>query len=101
MNILGFLILASTWTFTLRSVKYLVLHKGGQAVSVVTYTPLGFNRIMKVDLPNISCQQTRGASRVQLPLKIKNRMWHYMLDMRGEFRNAQLFDSTAGLYRGF
>ncbi|KAG6464908.1 transmembrane protein 223 [Manduca sexta] len=87
------------WMYTLRSVRFLVLNKGGKHITLVTYTPFGTNRMMKVPLTDVCCKEGRTAARVQLPLKVKNRMMHYMLDMRGEFKNPLLFDCTAGLFR--
>lgn len=98
---LGYGLLFLAWTFTLRSVRYLVLHKGGKDVSLVTYTPFGPNRIMKVPLTDISAHESRITAKSQLPLKVKNRWLFYMLDMRGEFKNPQLYDYTAGLRRNF
>ncbi|XP_028029126.1 transmembrane protein 223 [Bombyx mandarina] len=91
--------LTMIWMYTLRSVRYLVLHKGGKHVSLVTYAPFGRNRSMKVPIEDICCQERRTVAKVQLPLKVRNRMMHYMLDMRGEFKNPLLFDCTAGLLR--
>ncbi|KAF9414815.1 hypothetical protein HW555_007395 [Spodoptera exigua] len=87
------------WMYTLRSVRYLILNKGGKQLTFVTYTPFGKNRMMTVPLENVCCKESRNVAKVQLPLKIKNRWMHYMLDMRGEFKNPLLFDSTAGLLR--
>ncbi|GAB0100728.1 Transmembrane protein 223 [Sergentomyia squamirostris] len=96
----GWGILAMSWMYTLRSVRYLVLRKGGQNVSLVTYTPMGVgNRIMDVPLTCISAQESRGAARVHLPLKVKNRAFYYILDKKGTFPNEKLFDYTAGLRR--
>ncbi|XP_050666409.1 transmembrane protein 223 [Leptidea sinapis] len=91
--------LAMIWMYTLRSVRFLILNKGGKHLTFVTYTPLGENRIMKVPLECVCCKEDRMFAKVQLPLKVKNRVMHYMLDMRGEFKNPLLFDSTAGLAR--
>uniref|UniRef100_A0A2H1VFB4 SFRICE_005664 n=1 Tax=Spodoptera frugiperda TaxID=7108 RepID=A0A2H1VFB4_SPOFR len=87
------------WMYTLRSVRYLILNKGGRQLTFVTYTPFGRNRMMTVPIENVCCKESRNIAKVQLPLKIKNRWMHYMLDMRGEFKNPLLFDSTAGLLR--
>lgn len=89
------------WMYTLRSVRYLILNKGGKHLTIVSYTPYGKNRMLKVPLENVCCKETRNAAKVQLPLKIKNKLMHYMLDMRGEFKNGLLFDCTAGLKRKF
>lgn len=87
--------------FTLRSVRYLVLRKGGGEITFVTYTPLGQNRMLTVPLSDISCKQTRSSAQSQLPIKVKNRYLHYILDMKGEFKNTELFDHTAGLRRSW
>lgn len=87
--------------FTLRSVRYLILHKGGKEVSLITNTPFGVDRTVKVPLAVISAQESRISARNQLPLKVKDRWLFYMLDMRGEFKNVKLYDYTAGLKRSF
>ncbi|KAK5640431.1 hypothetical protein RI129_011242 [Pyrocoelia pectoralis] len=97
--LLGYGILSISWMYTLRSVRYLVLHKGGGKVTFVTYTPYGVNRMMTVGLENVSSQQTRQSATTQLPIKVKNRFMYYILDMKGEFKNGPLFDYTAGLKR--
>ncbi|XP_001361739.2 transmembrane protein 223 [Drosophila pseudoobscura] len=97
--LIGYGILFAVWMFTLRSVRFLILRKGGQSISFVTYGPFNRNRIMTVPLKCISAQESREMARVQLPIKVKDRTLYYVLDMRGEFRNPQLFDYTAGLKR--
>ncbi|XP_011552136.2 transmembrane protein 223 [Plutella xylostella] len=87
------------WMYTLKSVRFLILNKGGKHVTFVTYSPFGQNRMMKVPLENVCCKESRATAKVQLPIKVKNTWMHYMLDMRGEFKNPTLFDSTAGLFR--
>lgn len=86
---------------TLRSVKYIILRKGGQSVTVVTHAPFGENRLLTLGLENLSCKQMRTEAKAQLPIKIKGHKLHYLLDMRGEFRHPELFDSTCGLSRTF
>lgn len=85
--------------FTLRSVRFLILRKGGLDVTLVTYGPFGKNRIMTVPLKSISAQQPREIAEVLLPLKVRNRSLFYVLDMKGEFKNTELYDYTAGLHR--
>ncbi|XP_052860104.1 transmembrane protein 223 [Anopheles cruzii] len=96
---IGYGVLFASWMFTLRSVRYLVLRKGGDLVSVVTYAPFGTNRIMDVPLKYVSAQESREAARVTVPIKIKNRALFYVLDMRGEFMNTKLYDYTVGMAR--
>ncbi|XP_044252616.1 transmembrane protein 223 [Tribolium madens] len=97
--IIGYGILTITWMYTLRSVRYLILHQGGQNLSFVTYTPFMKNRIFTVSLKNVNCKESRSVAVSQLPLKVKGHYLHYILDMRGEFKNPTLFDHTAGLRR--
>lgn len=85
--------------FSLKSVRYLILRKGGDAITFVTYGPFNKNRMMTVNLKYISCKDTRGSARTYLPIKVKNQFLHYILDMKGEFKNTKLFDYTAGLKR--
>ncbi|XP_055529260.1 transmembrane protein 223 [Wyeomyia smithii] len=99
--VIGYGILFATWTFTLRSVRFLVLRKGGKNVSVVTYTPFGKNRIMDVPLNCISAQESREAARVTIPIKIRNKSLFYMLDKKGEFTNTRLYDYTVGMRRNW
>lgn len=87
--------------FTLRSVRYLVALKNGKDVSIVTYTPFGKNRIIDVPIKCISAQESRATAKTYLPLKIKNKSFYYILDMKGEFRNTKLFDQSIGLSRKF
>ncbi|XP_047534790.1 transmembrane protein 223 [Vanessa atalanta] len=91
--------LAMIWMYTLKSVRLLILNKGGRHLTFVTYAPFGSNRIMKVPIEFVCCKDNRKSAKVQLPLKVKNTFMHYMLDMRGEFKNPLLFDCTAGLKR--
>ncbi|XP_055379924.1 transmembrane protein 223 [Condylostylus longicornis] len=97
--LIGYGVLTAAWLFTLRSVRFLVLKKGGKSISLVTYSPFGENRIMTVPLNCVSAETSRESAKVQLPLKIKNRKLFYILDMRGEFTNPRLFDYTVGLKR--
>lgn len=87
--------------YTLRSVRYLILNKGGQKCSFVTYTPFGENRIMTLGLENTSCTSSRHHSPSYIPIKVKGHFFHYLLDTKGEFKNTKLFDNTVGLKRKF
>ncbi|XP_055859145.1 transmembrane protein 223 [Episyrphus balteatus] len=97
--LIGYGILAVAWMYTLRSVRFLVLRKGGKELSFVTYGPFNKNRIITVPMNCVTAMESRGTARVQLPIKIKNKSFFYILDMRGEFKNTKLFDYTAGLSR--
>ncbi|PSN52737.1 hypothetical protein C0J52_06152 [Blattella germanica] len=97
--LVGYGILTAAWLFTLKSVRYLILRKGGDKLTFITYTPFGKNRMTTVDLNKVSSQETRQNAKVQLPIKVKDHRLYYVLDMKGDFKNPKLFDSTAGLKR--
>lgn len=97
--LIGYLSILLGWTFTLRSVRYLVMRKDGKTLSLVCYTPFGKNRIMDVPIKNISVSESRTSSRAYLPLKVKGTRFYYLLDMKGEFKNTRLFDNVIALNR--
>lgn len=96
---IGFGVLSICWLYTLRSVRYLILRKGGSTISFVSYGPLGTNRIRTVPIHCISGVETREASGSSLALKVKNISWFYLLDVRGEYRQAQIFDNLVNVRR--
>lgn len=97
----GYGVIFITWTFTIRSVRYLIALKNGTEVALVTYTPFGNNRIMNVPIRCISAQESRQTAKVYLPLKVKGSRLFYILDMKGEFKNTRLYDTQIGLRRKF
>lgn len=98
-DISGFGILAFVWTFTLRNVRYLVMRKGGATVSFVTYGPFGTNRITDVPLRFVSAVQSRDIGASALPIKVRGKRFHYILDKQGEYTNPQLFDHVINVKR--
>lgn len=94
MAILGFV-----WVFTLRSVRYLILRKGGKDVALVTYGPFGTNHILNVPLNCVSAVQMRSSRTTSLPMKVKNKTFYYMLDSRGIYTNGEIFDRVINLKR--
>ncbi|XP_046736628.1 transmembrane protein 223 [Diprion similis] len=97
--LIGYAMFAFAWIHTLKSVKYLVLRKGGNQLTFITHTPFGGTRMRTVPLDKVCCKQNRAEAKLHLPIKVKGDMMHYILDMRGRFANPQLFDFTAGLQR--
>lgn len=91
--------LGFVWMFTLRSVRYLILRKGGNKVAFVTYGPFGTNRIMDVPLNCVSAVQLRTQATSSLPIKVKNKPLYYMLDSRGIYTNGQIFDHFVNVKR--
>lgn len=99
--ILAYAVIFICWTFTLRSVRYVVALKNGKDISLVTYTPFGKNRILNVPINCVSAHDSRRTAKVYLPLKVKNKSLFYILDMKGEFKNTKLFDNSIGVSRKF
>ena len=66
-----------------------------------TYAPLGRSRTLTVPIDNVATKVGRQGARAYLPLKIRQRPFHFLLDMRGTFNNPSLFDITAGLHRSW
>lgn len=56
---------------------------------------------MEVPVNCISAQESREAARVTIPIKIKNRSFFYVVDKKGEFTNARLYDYTVGMRRNW
>lgn len=77
------------------------MRKGGNKVSFVTYGPFGTNRILDVPLNCVSAVQSRDIGASALPLKVKHKKFHYLLDNRGEYTNPQLFDHVINVKRRF
>jgi len=98
-TVVGNVILLSSWFYSTRSVRTLVLLKGGKRFRLVTYSPTPFGRRMQVALDNVSCNTSRSHAKVSLPIKLRGYWLHFILDKRGEFTNTKLFDFTAGLKR--
>lgn len=99
LSIAGILSLCFIWMYTLRTVRYLILRKGGKNIAIVTYGPLGNNRIMTVPLDCIKTTGTTQSGISTIPLKVKNILFHYLLDTKGEFTNKALFDHVINLKR--
>jgi len=96
---IGSLSICLGWFYVIRSVRYLVLRKNREVVSVVTFTPFGRNRFIEVPLDNISCQGSRTDVGF-MPLKIKGRYFKFVVDSKsGVFPNTKLFDQTVEIHR--
>ncbi|KAK8773333.1 hypothetical protein V5799_012133 [Amblyomma americanum] len=97
----GSLVVAGSSLFVLRSVRSIVLLKGGQRVWVQTYAPFRDVRGLEVPLEHISCLQSRLRKSSYITLKIKGHWFYFMLDQRGTFPHPRLFDNTVGVSRKF
>lgn len=95
----GSLILLAGFVFARRSVSRVLLHRGGQEVTLTTYYPLGLTSSFTVPLRQVSCMSHRSEVPAMIPLKVKGRPFYFLLDKEGRITNAQLFDITVGAYR--
>ncbi|MBN3315959.1 TM223 protein, partial [Atractosteus spatula] len=100
---LGCLILAGGVLFSRRSVRRLVLCRGGQEVVIFTHSLLGAarGRGLTVPLRHISCVAHRTGAPVHIPFRVKGHTLYYLLDKKGRWPNPRLFDVTVGAYRPF
>ncbi|XP_060614220.2 transmembrane protein 223 [Anolis sagrei] len=96
---LGCLIVAAGFAFSRRSVGRVLLHRGGQEVTLSTYYPFGLTSSFSVPLRHVSCMSHRSEVPAWIPLKVKGKPFYFLLDKQGRVTNAQLFDITVGAYR--
>lgn len=123
INCLGPVIAGVIVFVIIRSVKYVILRKGGQDVTLVTYHPYKKEVVNTVPLDkvsrildetlqkvekNIKCMlkilqvsslTSRDGLKAYIPIKIKGKKWNYLLDKNGHFVNPDLFDDTVGVKR--
>ncbi|XP_051900884.1 transmembrane protein 223 [Pristis pectinata] len=95
----GSLILTAGLAFARRSVCSVLLHRGGQEVTISSHRLLGGSRSFKVPLRDLSCMAHRAQVASAIPLKVRGHRLYYLLDGRGRFHNPSLFDVTVGAYR--
>ncbi|XP_062892268.1 transmembrane protein 223 [Mobula hypostoma] len=95
----GCLILAAGSAFSRRSVCGVVLHRGGQEVTISSHRLLGGSRSFRVPLRDLSCMAHRHQVASVIPLKVRGHRLYYLLDGRGQFHHPGLFDVTVGAYR--
>lgn len=77
-----------------RNIKYIILNKGGKTLSLFTYHM--WKRKANINLPvgMAKAVSHRTDLGVCIPLKIKNRVFYYLIDKKGIFVNPNLFDYT-------
>lgn len=92
-------IVAAASIYMLRSVRSVVLLKGGQSVHIQTYAPFRSLRGFQVPLEHLSCLHSRAHKSAYISLKVKGRWFYFMLDQKGLFPKPSLFDQTVGLSR--
>ena len=100
--IFGHLTAIALAMFCMRSVRFIVMKKGGQRVKINCYSPFGTdNKRHTHDIPldHLSCQIHRSSATAYMPLKIKGRRLFFLIDSRGKFYHPTLFDQTVGVFR--
>ncbi|XP_074670046.1 transmembrane protein 223 [Strix aluco] len=98
---LGSLIMAAGCLFPLRAVRRVTLLRGGTQVTISTHGPLGLGQgpTFTVPLRHVSCRAHRSEVPAAIPLKVKGRLFFFLLDKGGQLTNPRLFDVTVGAYR--
>ncbi|XP_043462470.1 uncharacterized protein LOC122498683 [Leptopilina heterotoma] len=84
--------------FAGRTIRRIILHKGGKEVTFVTYHLNPRRQVFTESLENMSCKASRKY-RNTLPLNIKGKRFYYFIDTDGEILNENLFDFTVGVKR--
>ncbi|CAI9539644.1 unnamed protein product [Staurois parvus] len=95
----GTLVMVAGLLFSRRSVNSVILHAGGDKVTIVTAGFFGISSSFSLPLRHISCMAHRSEVPAMIPLKIKDRPLYYLMDKQGHVSNAKLFDLTVGAYR--
>uniref|UniRef100_A0A2S2NCS7 Transmembrane protein n=1 Tax=Schizaphis graminum TaxID=13262 RepID=A0A2S2NCS7_SCHGA len=96
---MGTTLIAICSVYTMKSVKMLVLCKGGDNLSITSFGFFNRNITTTIPLETVSCAVGRNSSGQNIPLKVKGKWFHYTLDKNGKIYNPKLFDYTAGLSR--
>ncbi|KAG5316269.1 TM223 protein, partial [Acromyrmex insinuator] len=80
-----------------RSIKYVILNKGGETLSIITYHMQKKKSKLNLPVGMVKCTADRRNGRgTYLPLKIKNRSFYYLVNRSGTFVNSKLFDHATG-----
>jgi len=85
-----------------RTVSRLTLMKGGNNLTVTTYSHFGRTKDFTVPLNDVSCTRSRLSSPTHAAMKIRGRWLYFLMDTRdGRFHEPELFDYVIGLNRSF
>ncbi|XP_032675025.1 transmembrane protein 223 [Odontomachus brunneus] len=79
-----------------RTVRYIILHKGGKIVTLTTSNLWNKDCNMQVPISMIRCVNQRSDGTSVVSLKLKHKSFHYLLETKGTFLNPELFDHTLG-----
>ncbi|KYQ55679.1 hypothetical protein ALC60_05430, partial [Trachymyrmex zeteki] len=80
-----------------RSIKYIILNKGGKTLSIITYHMQKKKSKLNLPVGVVKCTADRqDDTGTYLPLKIKNKSFYYIVNKSGTFVNSNLFDHIMG-----
>ncbi|XP_060818684.1 transmembrane protein 223 [Bombus pascuorum] len=79
-----------------RLIKYVILHKGGKDVSIITNHLFKKHDTITLPLEKVKVIFARQEMKSFLPMKIQGRRFFFILDGHGKFLNEKLFDCTVG-----
>lgn len=97
--IAGPAVIATLHFSTKRFIKYIILHKGGKNVSIITHHLYNNERLITVPVEKVRSTIARCDIHTYLPLRIRGNRFYYLLDSKGRFLNGKLFDNTIGVAR--
>ncbi|XP_034183373.1 transmembrane protein 223 isoform X1 [Osmia lignaria lignaria] len=80
-------------------IKYIILHKGGKDVSIITHHLFKSQDVAKFPIEEVTAITSRNKMKDYLPIKVKGRWLYYLLDADGKFLNPELFDHTIGMQK--
>ncbi|XP_011312727.1 transmembrane protein 223 isoform X2 [Fopius arisanus] len=87
------------WIFTCKSLKYIILNKGGSSATLVTYHPTKGSTAKIVPLEDIVIKKDRNDVGAFISLKVTGTRFFYLVDKDGIFVNPHLYDQTIALDR--
>ncbi|XP_076661743.1 uncharacterized protein LOC143365448 [Halictus rubicundus] len=95
-GLMGPLICWALYLSASRYIKYIILHKGGQEVSIITYHLYKDQIVLRIPLNEVQSTIARKDMKNYMPMKVKGKRFFYLLDFSGKFLNGRLFDNTIG-----
>ncbi|XP_015120003.1 transmembrane protein 223 [Diachasma alloeum] len=87
------------WMYTCRSLKYIILNKGGTSATLVTYHPIKGSASKVVPLEDILIKSDRNDVGHFISLKLRGTGMYHLIDKDGIFVNPDLYDLTVALDR--
>ncbi|XP_076384797.1 transmembrane protein 223 [Megalopta genalis] len=97
----GPLILWTVYIVCSRYVKYIILHKGGKEVSIITYHLFKEEAALKIPTREVQTVTARNETEAYISMKVKGRRLLYLIDTNGTFLNETLFDNTIGIVKSW